>query len=66
VVIADDPLPAIAGADALIDFTTPSASLALVDLSAQARIVHVMGTTGLDEAADKRIAPAQDPTEVEV
>ena len=58
VLVASDPLPAIAGADALIDFTTPSASLALVDLSAQARIVHVMGTTGLDEAADKRIAAA--------
>ncbi len=58
VIVALDPLPAIAGADALIDFTTPSASLSLVDLSAQARIVHVMGTTGLDEAADKRIAAA--------
>lgn len=57
-VIGGDPLPAIAAADALIDFTTPSVSLALADLSAQARIVHVMGTTGFDESAGKRLAAA--------
>ncbi len=57
-VVTSDPLTAIAAADALIDFTTPAASLDLADLSAQARIVHVMGTTGLDEAAGKRIAAA--------
>ena len=56
--IGVDPLAAIADADALIDFTAPSVSLALADLSAQARIVHVIGTTGLDEAAGKRLAAA--------
>ena len=58
VVVTGDPLPAIAAADALIDFSSPEASLELADLSAQARIVHVMGTTGIDEAGDKRIAAA--------
>jgi len=57
-VITADPLPAIAAADALIDFSSPDASVALADLSAQARIVHVMGTTGLDDADLKRIAAA--------
>jgi 4-hydroxy-tetrahydrodipicolinate reductase len=48
-----DPLPLIAEADALIDFSTPAASLAHAAYAAQARIVHVLGTTGFaaeDEA----------------
>jgi 4-hydroxy-tetrahydrodipicolinate reductase len=53
-----DPLPVIANADALIDFTRPQASLALADLAAQARIVHVIGTTGFAEADDTRIKAA--------
>ena len=32
-----------------IDFTVPQATVALVELSAQARIVHVIGTTGIGE-----------------
>jgi 4-hydroxy-tetrahydrodipicolinate reductase len=56
--IGDDPLKAIVGADAVIDFTRPEVSLALADLCAQARIVHVLGTTGLDEAAEKRLSAA--------
>ncbi|MGH6923338.1 MAG: 4-hydroxy-tetrahydrodipicolinate reductase, partial [Propylenella sp.] len=53
VAVAADPVPAFAKADALLDFTAPAATLAYVELSAQARIVHVIGTTGLgaeDEA----------------
>lgn len=53
-----DPLPVIAKADALIDFTRPQASLALADLAAQARIVHVIGTTGFAEADETRIKAA--------
>jgi len=45
-----DPLPIIAQADGVLDFTAPAASVALAALSAQARIVHVVGTTGLGEA----------------
>lgn len=58
VLISDDPLPVLAKADALIDFTAPKVSVALADLAAQARIVHVLGTTGLSEDDDKRIAAA--------
>ncbi len=46
VTVGDDPLEAIAGAQAVLDFTTPAASLAMADLAAQARAVHVIGTTG--------------------
>jgi 4-hydroxy-tetrahydrodipicolinate reductase len=53
-----DPLPVIAKADALIDFTRPQASLALADLAAQARIVHIIGTTGFAEADETHIKAA--------
>lgn len=49
VTISDDPLTVLAKADGLIDFTVPKASVALAGLTAQARIVHVVGTTGLSE-----------------
>jgi 4-hydroxy-tetrahydrodipicolinate reductase len=55
---ADDPLPAIATAQALIDFTTPAASVALAELAAQARIVHVIGTTGFSEGDEAKIRAA--------
>jgi 4-hydroxy-tetrahydrodipicolinate reductase len=45
-------------ADALIDFTTPQATVALAALAAQAGLVHVIGTTGLSEADDAKLAEA--------
>jgi 4-hydroxy-tetrahydrodipicolinate reductase len=48
--ITDDPLPVFAQADGVLDFTAPSASVAFAELAAQARIVHVVGTTGLEES----------------
>jgi 4-hydroxy-tetrahydrodipicolinate reductase len=42
-----DPLDVIVKAQAVIDFTTPEATLAHAELTAQARTVHVIGTTGL-------------------
>ncbi len=47
VLLSDDALSVIAKADALIDFTTPASTVELAGLAAQARIVHVIGTTGL-------------------
>jgi 4-hydroxy-tetrahydrodipicolinate reductase len=47
VALTSDPLPALVGADGLLDFTTPATTAALSALAAQARIVHVIGTTGL-------------------
>ncbi len=48
--VEDDPLDAFARARAIIDFTTPEATPGFAALAAQARAVHVIGTTGLDEA----------------
>src|SRR5262249_3688946 len=47
--LTDDILPALAGSDAVLDFSSPQASVALAELAAQARIVHVIGTTGFSE-----------------
>ena len=54
----EDPLPLIAHCDALLDFTTPASSVALAALSAQARIVHVMGTTGFSDDDEAKIRAA--------
>jgi 4-hydroxy-tetrahydrodipicolinate reductase len=46
VTVTDDPLALVVSADGILDFTTPDLSLELAALAAQARIVHVIGTTG--------------------
>ena len=48
VTVTDDPLPVFAQAHAVLDFTAPAATVAFAALAAQARVVHVIGTTGLD------------------
>ena len=53
-----DPLPLAANAQAIVDFTTPMVSVMLAELAAQARIVHVIGTTGFDEKQEARIKAA--------
>ena len=58
VLVEDDPLDAFARAQAVIDFTAPAATVAYADLAAQARAVHVIGTTGLSEADLARISIA--------
>ncbi len=46
VAISSDPLACVIAADGIIDFSTPRASVELAALAAQARIAHVIGTTG--------------------
>ncbi|MGE0212939.1 MAG: 4-hydroxy-tetrahydrodipicolinate reductase [Parvibaculaceae bacterium] len=58
VAVTDHPLDLFTRIDAIIDFTTPQATVALSELSAQARIVHVIGTTGLTVQDDARIKAA--------
>jgi 4-hydroxy-tetrahydrodipicolinate reductase len=53
-----DPLPLVAHAQAIVDFTKPMVSTMLVELAAQARIVHVIGTTGFDDRQEQRIKAA--------
>jgi 4-hydroxy-tetrahydrodipicolinate reductase len=56
--VTDDPLPLLAKTQALIDFTTPRSTVALAALTAQARIVHVIGTTGLSADDEEKIRAA--------
>jgi 4-hydroxy-tetrahydrodipicolinate reductase len=42
----------------VLDFTAPDATLAYVELSAQARVVHVIGTTGMGPEHDERLKAA--------
>lgn len=58
VAITDDPLPLFAHVDGVLDFTTPASTVAFAALSAQARIVHVIGTTGLTDADEAKIEAA--------
>jgi 4-hydroxy-tetrahydrodipicolinate reductase len=48
VTVTDDPVEAFARAQAVVDFTTPAATVDFAGLAAQARAVHVIGTTGLE------------------
>jgi 4-hydroxy-tetrahydrodipicolinate reductase len=58
VAITDDPLSAFLHADGVIDFTKPATTVMFADLAAQARIVHVIGTTGCSAEDEARIAAA--------
>ncbi|MDQ2094370.1 4-hydroxy-tetrahydrodipicolinate reductase [Rhodalgimonas zhirmunskyi] len=58
VIVESDPLEAFARAHAVIDFTAPEATLDFAAIAAQARVVHVIGTTGMDEAQIARLEPA--------
>jgi 4-hydroxy-tetrahydrodipicolinate reductase len=56
--ISDDPLAAFAKADGVLDFSAPAASVAYSGYAAQARIVHVIGTTGIGAEDEEKIAAA--------
>jgi 4-hydroxy-tetrahydrodipicolinate reductase len=63
VIVSDDPATAFAGAQAVLDFTAPRASVAFAAAAAEAGVAHVVGTTGMNDdqiaaidAAARRIA----------
>ena len=58
VIIGDDPLNAFLDAEGVLDFTSPAATVEFSGLAAQARIVHVIGTTGCSADDNTRIAAA--------
>ncbi|MEM7566626.1 MAG: 4-hydroxy-tetrahydrodipicolinate reductase [Pseudomonadota bacterium] len=49
VTVEEDALPVFARVRAVIDFTTPAASVEHAALAAQARLIHVIGTTGFSD-----------------
>ncbi|MCX7888830.1 MAG: 4-hydroxy-tetrahydrodipicolinate reductase [Rhodobacteraceae bacterium] len=58
VIVTDDPVEAMARAQGIIDFTAPDATADFAALAAQARAVHVIGTTGLEARHLERIRAA--------
>ena len=56
--VTDDPLPVFAKAQAILDFTSPAATLEFAALAAQARAVHVIGTTGMSDEEIATLEPA--------
>ena len=56
--LTGDALAAFAKSEAVLDFTTPATSVALSELAAQARIVHVIGTTGFSDADLSKLSAA--------
>ena len=58
IAVTSDPLAAFAQADVALDFTAPVATLRYAELAAQARLVHVIGTTGLSPEADEPLRAA--------
>ncbi len=58
IAVTGDPLPLFAACDAVLDFTAPAASIAHAELTAQARLVHVIGTTGFDVSHEEKLRAA--------
>jgi 4-hydroxy-tetrahydrodipicolinate reductase len=58
VAITDQPAIALAGADVLVDFTRPEATLAYLDACRKAKVNLIIGTTGFDAAGKAAIAAA--------
>ena len=56
--VTADALGAFVGADGVLDFTSPGATTHFTMLAAQARIAHIIGTTGLGEADLARLEAA--------
>ena len=56
--VTSDPLPVFAKAEGVLDFTVPAATLGFAEIAAQARIAHIIGTTGLVAEDDEKIAAA--------
>jgi len=53
-----DPAAALRGADAVIDFSKPAASVALAELAASLKVAAVIGTTGFSGDEERRIEAA--------
>jgi 4-hydroxy-tetrahydrodipicolinate reductase len=64
VMVTAEPEPLLRDADAVVDFTVPAATLALAAKTAQARVAHVIGTTGLSAAEEDTIRAAARSTPI--
>lgn len=56
--VTADVEPLLPGADGIIDFTVPAATLVLAEVASRAGVAHIIGTTGLTAEDDRLIAAA--------
>ena len=56
--VTSDAIDVISRCDGILDFTSPNATVEFAGLAANARAVHVIGTTGLSAEDDAQIAAA--------
>ena len=64
IAVTDDAAAAFANADGVVDFTAPAVSVGFAAQAADAGIVHVVGTTGLDDAQQQSIRDAASRTAI--
>ncbi len=60
--ISDDTSAVIAASDAVIEFTLPNATVEHAQVSAEARVAHIIGTTGLNLEQEQQLKAAGDKT----
>lgn len=58
ITITDNPLELFTKVDGILDFTNPAATLKFAEYAAQARIVHVIGTTGFSPSDEEKLEAA--------
>lgn len=58
IMVGDDPLELFTRVDGILDFTSPASTVHFAMLTAQARIVHVIGTTGCSAEDDAKLVTA--------
>ncbi len=56
VTVTDNATEAFSGADAVIDFTAPNATVAFAEIAAKAGCAHIIGTTGFEDSHLEAIA----------
>ena len=56
--LVSDLKPLLMAADGIIDFTVPAATVAFAALAADAKLVHIIGTTGLSAGDEAKIKDA--------
>jgi len=58
IIITDNALEVVISSDAVIDFSSPLSTVSICELTAQARKVHVIGTTGFNAKQEEQILAA--------
>ena len=56
--------PLTVGADAILDFTIPAASIRLAALAAETKLAHIIGTTGMSAEDEGKVAEAAKKTAI--